>query len=159
MQTMKPAASNRAKNPVDTAASSPVSSHIGFLLNLAHRRFRQAIVDALDGTGLNPGQIAILGALSADHGLSQAELGEITGIEKSSMVLLVDALESSGWVERRPHATDRRAHALELTAGGKRRLQTIGPRLQAAEDGMLTSLTATQRRALLTLLQRIAKPE
>src|SRR5450755_522309 len=116
-----------------SVATEAVSQHIGYLLSRSHQRFRQAIVEALDGSGLNPGQLAVLGALSAASGLSQTELAAVTGIEKSSMVLLVDSLEAAGWVRRRPHATDRRAHALELTAKGEQRLRAVGPRLQAAE--------------------------
>ena len=139
------------------AAADAVSRHVGFLLGRAHQRFRQATVDALEGTGVHPGQLAVLGALSAARGLSQTELAAVTGIEKSSMVLLVDALEAADWVRRRPHQTDRRAYALELTARGEQRLRTIGPKLQAAEARMLASFSAAQRKSLLALLQRMAK--
>ena len=141
------------------AARRDVSTHIGFLLNRAHRRSRQAVVDALAGSGLNPGHVAILGAVSATSGLSQAELGDITGIEKSSMVLLVDALETGGWIRRGPHRNDRRAHALVLTSEGRRRLRTLGPRLQAAEDALLERLTVAERRRLVALLHRFTNDE
>jgi MarR family transcriptional regulator, lower aerobic nicotinate degradation pathway regulator len=151
--TIRRAVSNN-RNPPAAKAAEAASRHAGFLLGRAHQRFRQAIVDALDGSGLNPGQVAVLGALSAARGLSQSELTTVTGIEKSSMVLMIDALEAAGWVRRRPHETDRRAHALELTARGRQRLQAIGPRLQAAEDGLMAALTPAQRRTFLALLQR-----
>jgi DNA-binding MarR family transcriptional regulator len=137
------------------AANETVSQHVGFLLSRSHQRFRQAVVAALDGSGLNPGHIAVLGALSASSGLSQAELTTITGIEKSSMVLLVDGLEASNWVRRRPHQTDRRAYALELTAKGVRQLRAIGPKLVAAEESALATLSPTQRSTLMRLLQRL----
>ncbi|MGN6422178.1 MAG: MarR family transcriptional regulator [Asticcacaulis sp.] len=41
---------------------------------------------------------------------SRSVLSKVTGIEKSSVVLFLDALEKDGWVERRPHPGDRRAH-------------------------------------------------
>ncbi len=152
---------SEAKAAERTAATArrDVETHIGFLLNRAHRRFRQSIVDALDGSGLNPGHVAILGAAAAADGLSQAELGDITGIEKSSMVLLVDALEAGGWVRRTPHRGDRRAYAVQLTTEGRRRLRTLGPRLDAAEDALLERLTPAERRRLVALLQRFTNDE
>ncbi len=141
-------------NDSAAAAREAVSSHVGFLLNRAHRRFRAATLAALDGSGLNPGHVAILGALSSTDGLSQARLTEITGIEKSSMVILVDALEAERWVTRRAHPDDRRAHAVALTASGRRRLRTLGPRLLAAEEALLATFEPRERDRLVALLRR-----
>ena len=137
-------------------AKEIIASHVGFLLNRAHRRFRAATVEALEGSGMNPGQLAILGALSSVEGLSQTELTDVTGIEKSSMVLLLDALEQGRWVRREPHPLDRRAYALTLTAQGRRRLRTIGPRLRTADEALLAPFTMVERRQLVALLQRFA---
>lgn len=156
MVTARRAPPDGGERPAAEIASESAARHVGFLLGRAHQRFRQAIVEALDGSAINPGQLAVLGALSAARGLSQTELSAVTGIEKSSMVLLIDALEAADWVRRRPHRTDRRAHALELTARGEQRLRAIGPKLQAAEERMLAPFGAAQRKTLLTLLQRLA---
>jgi DNA-binding MarR family transcriptional regulator len=144
-----------ATDSVDRARGT-VTEHVGFLLNRAHRRFRAATVEALAGSGMNPGQIAVLGALSSVEGLSQTELTDVTGIEKSSMVLLLDGLEQGRWLRRRPHPHDRRAHALTLTAGGRRRLRAIGTRLRAADEALLAPFTPAERRQLIALLQRFA---
>ena len=156
MTTRRAVSKPAAAEPGGAAvAAESVSRHVGYMLSRAHQRFRQATLEALDGTGVNPGQLAVLGALSAARGLSQTELSAATGIEKSSMVLLIDALEAAGWVRRRPHASDRRAHALELTARGEQRLRVLGPKLQDAEARLLEPLSAAQRKTLLALLQRL----
>lgn len=129
---------------------------LGFLLQRAHNRIREAVIAALDGSGVHPGHLAILGALASQPGLTQRELCTATGIEKSSMVLFLDRLEADGWVERRRHPKDRRAHVVLLTKSGIKRLAALHPRLKSAEEGVLAALSAAQRRQLATLLNRIA---
>jgi DNA-binding MarR family transcriptional regulator len=130
---------------------------VGFLLQRAHHRYREAIVAALAGSGFNPGQLAILAALAKANGVTQRDLIAATGIEKSSMVIFLDRLEEEGWVERRAHAQDRRAHAVHLTKEGKSRLATLGPRLDAIETDFLSALDGADRRKLVDLLRRVGE--
>jgi DNA-binding MarR family transcriptional regulator len=130
---------------------------IGFLLQRAHHRLRDAMLAVLDGTGLHLGHIAILGSLATRGGLTQRQLIEHTGIEKSSMVLFLDALERDGWARRDPHPTDRRAHLVTLTAEGERRLVVIGPKLTATEEKFLGVLSAIEREGLAMSLARLGQ--
>ena len=129
---------------------------IGFQLQRAHARLRGVVLAALEGSDLNPGQLAILGALSARAGLTQRELIAATDIEKSSMVIFLDRLEAQGWIERRSHPTDRRAHAVYLTKAGLSRLAVVGPRLAAAQAKVLDVLDPHEKEDLLRLLQRLS---
>ncbi|HVZ98829.1 MAG TPA: MarR family transcriptional regulator [Caulobacterales bacterium] len=79
----------------------------------------------------------------------------LSGIEKSSVVLFLDALEKDGWVERRPHATDRRAHAVHLTRKGRARFEQVGKRLAAAQEEALAEFSAAERKQLEGLLVRL----
>lgn len=134
---------------------APPSPSIGFLLQRAHHLLRGRMAAELDGSGLHLGHIALLGTMLDAPGLSQRELSLRTGIEKSSMVIFVDALERDGWVRREPHPSDRRAHALFVTAEGATRLAEVGPRLQQAEADFLAALGAAERDALRSTLARL----
>ena len=136
----------------DTAPPSP---SIGFLLQRAHHLLRGRMTAELDGSGLHLGHIALLGTMLDAPGLSQRELSLRTGIEKSSMVIFVDALERDGWVRRAPHPTDRRAHALFVTAAGAARLAEVGPRLRQAEEDYLAVLSTPERDALRSALAKL----
>lgn len=136
-------------------ARDTFSRSIGFLLQRAHQRFRDDVVAALAGSGLNPGQLAIVAALASVNDLSQRELTRLTHIEKSSMVILLNQLEADGWIERRVHPSDGRAHAVHLLDAGRARLGPIGQRLAAAEAGFLQGLSDPERRALAGLLGRL----
>jgi DNA-binding MarR family transcriptional regulator len=56
--------------------------------------------------------------LSVHGGATAVELGEHLGVTKQAAVQLVDELERRGYVERRPHPTDRRARVVVLAARG-----------------------------------------
>lgn len=132
-----------------------VAGRVGFLLQRAHRLLREEALATLEGSGTNPGQLTILGALTVRNDLTQSALTSATGIEKSSMVIFVDALEADGWVERRFDSEDRRARVVHLTAKGRKRLAVLGPRLEAVEERFLSALSRAERLQLVDLLRRL----
>jgi DNA-binding MarR family transcriptional regulator len=129
-------------------------SGLGFLLARAHGAMRQKVAAVLEGSGLHLGHVAILSML-AEQGSTQAALCAATGIEKSSMVLFVDALEQGGWVERQRHPSDRRAYLVVLTSAGRERLAKIGPMLAAAEREALAALSPADQALLADMLTRL----
>jgi DNA-binding MarR family transcriptional regulator len=141
--------------PPTTDIAPPSPPSIGFLLQRAHHLLRDRMTAELEGSGLHLGHVALLGAMLDAPGLSQRELSLRTGIEKSSMVIFVDALEHDGWVRRAPHPTDRRAHALFVTAEGATRLAEVGPRLRQAEEDFLAALSAAERDVLRSSLTKL----
>jgi len=76
------------------------------------------------------------------------------GVDPSTMVSLIDELESAGLAKRRPHPTDRRARAVALTPKGRRVLERGRKMAMQVEDEVLRGLAAAERRELLTLLRR-----
>ena len=91
--------------------------------------------------GLTPQQYQLMLAIKGFPGREWAtvtELAERLQSSHNSVVGLIDRCEANGMVERRPHATDRRAVAVYLTAKGE---ETLG------------KLVATHRQEL----ERLAK--
>jgi DNA-binding MarR family transcriptional regulator len=134
---------------------APSLTSVGYLLHMAQARLRDGVVAALEGSGLHPGQLGVLGALHDGGPMSQKRLGEFTLIEKSTLVLFIDALEAAGWVVRVKDPADRRANLVRLTTEGERKFHELGPRLVAAQDALLAPLDAEERRTLADLLSRI----
>ncbi len=67
-------------------------------------------------------------------------------------VPVIDQLQTRGLVARNPDHTDRRRHAVTLTATGTRLLTRLR---RAAEERLLTPLTTTERRTLHALLTKL----
>ena len=136
-------------------ARSPSLNSVGFLMNRAQMRLREGIVAALEGTGLQPGHLAVLGTLTDCGSMSQRALGELSHIEKSSMVLIIDSLERAGWVRRGRDPNDRRAHLVQMTEDGVRRFESLGQRLVEAQEGFLHALSQRERALLIDLLKQL----
>jgi len=138
-------------------AGDRAASSLGFLLSQvgahAAKRFAQRIAEV----GLHPPLFRVLNAVDAAEGQSQQTIGQAIGAPASRMVAIVDELERSGLVERRPHQSDRRIRALYLTKDG-RRILTQGRRIAAEHEAELAAgLSQADRGRLVTLLQRIVE--
>ena len=83
------------------------------------------------------------------------------GIDPSTLVTLIDALESAGLATRRPHPSDRRAREVAITAKGRRALKRARQMAAEVESEVLRGLSPAQRRELLNLLRKalISAPE
>jgi DNA-binding MarR family transcriptional regulator len=110
--------------------------------------------DLLATVGLTPALFALLNVIGAREGAIQQELGSALGIDRSTMVSLVDQLEGAQLARRRPSATDRRARQVEITPKGRRLLRRARGLISQVEDEVLAGLTADERRELLSLLRR-----
>jgi DNA-binding MarR family transcriptional regulator len=119
---------------------------------LAHKRFSAR----LESIGLTPRMWGALKVLDGEGAITQQGLCKGIGMDPSSMVSTIDELEAKGLVERRPHPTDRRAHALHVTDAGRDTLAR-GKRvaLQAQEE-LLAPLDEQEREQLRGLLLRLA---
>src|SRR3954454_6964204 len=137
-----------------SSAQPPVAEFAGQLLFRLWRASHIRTADALGSVGLTPALFALLNVIGAREGAIQQELGAALGIDRSTMVSLIDQLESEGLAKRRPSATDRRAREVAITPKGRRLLQRARALIARVEDEVLAGLTAKQRHELLTLLRR-----
>jgi DNA-binding MarR family transcriptional regulator len=112
------------------------------------------MAEALESIGLTPALFALLNVLGVREGAIQQELGSAMGIDRSTMVSLLDELEAAGLAERRPHPKDRRAREISITPEGRRLLEQARRMARQVEDEVLGGLTAEERRQLLELLRR-----
>jgi MarR family transcriptional regulator, transcriptional regulator for hemolysin len=110
--------------------------------------------DVLGSVGLTPALFALLNVIGAREGAIQQELGSVLGIDRSTMVSLIDQLEGAGLAKRRPSATDRRAREVGITAKGRRLLERARRLISETEDEVLAGLNAKERGELVSLLRR-----
>jgi DNA-binding MarR family transcriptional regulator len=140
------------------SADRPLDDRLGPLLGRAHLAHRAVTERALADLGLGPREFGALSLLVRHGPLSQQRLGERQGIDRTTMVALVDALERKGLVERRRDPRDRRAYALEATAEGRRVLPLASAAADRAEEEVLAGVAPADRRRLKELLREIVEP-
>jgi DNA-binding MarR family transcriptional regulator len=139
------------------ALHDALARHTGFLLSRTGMLAQRAFAERMAQIGLTPRAWGALNVLEHEGAVTQQSLGRCVGMDPSSMVSIIDELEAEGLVERRRKPQDRRAHALHLTAKGRRTLKkgrTIAGRLQ---DDFLAPLSGEERAQLHDLLLRLAQ--
>jgi DNA-binding MarR family transcriptional regulator len=133
-------------------------SLVGYRLRRAQLAVFQNFVAAMAPFDVTPGQFGVLVVIAENPGLSQSELAAAIGIDRSTMVGVIDRLEARGLVVRAVVPRDRRSYALQLSATGMRKLREIEARVRAHEADIARELTAEERAMLLDLLGRLAPP-
>ena len=148
-----------------TAPSEKEALDIGHLRALLGYHLRRAEVFAfqnfaahLGADGVSPGQLGVLLLVEANPGSNQTRIGKALGIDRSTLVSIIDMLEKRGLIRREPSPTDRRSHALVLSDGGSAFLRAIRPRLDAHEAEIARNLSAAERAQLRDFLRRLVLP-
>jgi DNA-binding MarR family transcriptional regulator len=136
------------------STNSEVTEFAGQLLFRLWRASHTRMAEALRSIGLTPPLFALLNVLGAREGAIQQEIGSAMGIDRSTMVVLIDELEVAGLAKRRAHPKDRRAREVAVTREGRRLLERARRMAVQVEDEVLGGLTAGERDELLALLRR-----
>lgn len=127
---------------------------ISFLLGKLHIRALDLEVHELEPLGIDIKQHAVLTLLADEGPMTQQELGQRLGIDRTTIVTVVDGLDQKDLVERRRSPADRRAYLLTLTPSGRHARQRGQRLVDAAERELLDALDESERRTLTELLGR-----
>ena len=107
--------------------------------------------------GMSFGRIRALRRL-ARRPMSMREFASALDIDPPNATVVVDDLEASGLVRRRPHPTDRRAKLVEATRTGKAMGRKADAILSTPPPG-LSALGADDLEALRRILEAVAAPK
>ena len=145
-----------ARNSESVEAVTPPFRSVAFMLSSLGYTVSRRFHEVLRPLELEPGEFALLRAVSASDGEAQNALAERLHISPSWMVAIVDELEKRGLLERKPHARDRRVRNLHLTAAGKKLLRQAERQAEQFDRQVGDQLTEAELEQLLDLLDRVA---
>ena len=129
---------------------------LNLLLMRVARAHRTMAASMLSRVGLHPGQEALLMELWDQDGRTQANLAAALGVEPPTVTKMLQRMEATGLVQRRPDPTDRRAMRVFLTTKGRRlrgRVEKIWADLEERTVGDLSDRQRSSLRSLLTTLE------
>ncbi|MFI2205492.1 MarR family winged helix-turn-helix transcriptional regulator [Streptomyces sp. NPDC020192] len=143
------------KDDGGAAVEELLGARLGYLLKHAQLRLAEHAGPALARFGLDARELAVLVVLAAGRPLSQSEAARRLGVDRTTMVALIDALEDKGLVERRRSAEDRRRNVVELTQRGKLVRAEAEEAREAAEREFLAPLGEKDAARLVKALQAL----
>lgn len=104
---------------------------------------------------MTPGQFGVLTLISSNQNPSQSAVARALGVERSTMVAVIDGLENRNLVIRQPSMTDRRSNALVLSDKGKVLVEKAIEMAIVAEEETGAALSEEESVQLLTLLRKL----
>ena len=106
-------------------------------------------------SGLTPRQFAVVTTIAEEEGLTQTELVERTGIDRSTLAEIVGRLLGRGLIHRKRAKEDARAYAIKLTSQGWKSLRDAEPAATATDARLVAALPPSKRQDFVDLLNLI----
>lgn len=131
------------------------------LLGYSLRRTQSAVFAdfaatfARAGEALTPGEFGLLVLVDRNAGLSQMTLARALGIDRSTLVPILNRLQGRGLLVRRASPTDGRTHALGLTPLGEKALGRFAKLVKAHEKRIASGLSSVETLKLIELLEKV----
>jgi MarR family transcriptional regulator, 2-MHQ and catechol-resistance regulon repressor len=105
--------------------------------------------------GIGFSDFAVLEVLLHKGPTAVNAIGEMVHLTSGSITSAVDRMEARGLVERRSHATDRRARVVHLTPAGRKLIECAFADHEAAMERATAGLTPEERAQAIELLKKL----
>ena len=149
------------KNSAEQSASASVLSlgllegFLGFRLRMAHTALYRDFSTAMADLNLTQKQCAVLVLLDANPGVSQIEIAAALGMDRASMMALVDRLDQRNLIKRQRSKIDKRRQELRLNALGVKILAEALVLINQHEERFLRKFTRAEQQRLKNDLKRL----
>jgi DNA-binding MarR family transcriptional regulator len=149
-----PATATAATTAAGATGATGVTD-VSFLLQHTAHVLTTRMTAALAEIGMSPRAHCVLAHAAAAE-RTQAQIAELSDLDKTTMVVTVDLLERAGLAERVPSATDRRARIIRLTAAGRDAVAAGQRIVDQVHADVLGALPAEERGPFVAALTRLA---
>lgn len=127
------------------------------LLHRAEQCASEIFVEEMGSDDLTPRQYAVLVTVAENEGLSQTQLVEHTGIDRSTIADITRRLLKKGLLQRRRTRDDARAYSVKLTDKGWEAIKAANPAIRRIDERLLAALPGPQRDSFIEFLSTIVK--
>ena len=148
MQFTRKTTSTRKKNSKNIPL---LRDYFGYSLFKASARLRSLMDQALAKYEMQSHHLGIIKLLQLKGSISQIQIGDELGIDKASMVKLIDQLEKEKYVSRQTDKKDRRIKNIILTNKGIKTIQQCDSVKKNVETQFFSKLASEE----VTLLKRL----
>ncbi|MBE8516496.1 MarR family transcriptional regulator [Amycolatopsis sp. H6(2020)] len=142
-----------------SSAPLAVTQRLGYLLKHAQLRLAELAEPLYAPLGVTGRQLALLTLFGDGPARSQQDGAARLGVDRTTMVALVDELEAKGLVRREVAPGDRRKRLVLLTPEGERVREAGADLTRQAEGLLLEPLSAEDAERLRTALHQVVRVE
>jgi DNA-binding MarR family transcriptional regulator len=128
---------------------------LGYRLRRAQGAMHRHFMAAVASLDLTQKQAATLWLINGNPGVAQVSVAAALGMDRATMMSIVDRLEERGLVIRKRSSTDRRRQELYLTPAGQNTLRKAKARIAKHEERFKMLFTPAELEALLAALKKL----
>ncbi len=140
-----------AKEQVKKLEKSPYH-----LLKRAAQHAANIYMSDVGKRGLTQRQYTVLTAVEAGDGMSQTDLVNLTGIDRSTLADMISRLVSQGYLQRKRSKEDARTNIVRLSAAGRKALASAQPGAADVDKQILAAIPAGKRKEFIQMLGLLA---
>ncbi len=148
-------AATAKRETTDRIDYGPLEHWIGFHLRMAQFSAFQAFTRRTRDLELSPGRFSALTVIGHNPGISQTQLSQSIGSDKSTLTPAIEELVRRNLVRRTRTPADKRTYRLMLTAQGEKVLRELTARAVAHERDLDAIVGVRDRPQFLRALRRI----
>lgn len=139
----------------DDGPGPELQARLGYLLKHAFFELEELHTVHLARCAVNLRELSVLLLLDGREPESQQQAAGRLGVDRTTMVGLLDGLEGKGLLARQPDPADRRRNVVVLTNAGRRALKDAKTASDRAERELLADLSPQEAGQLRALLARV----
>lgn len=140
---------------VENVDTSYLESLVGYNARRAALAVIEVFLERMAVYDLRPVDFSVLSLITHNPGITSRQLCSTLSILPPNLVGMINALEKRELISRRPHPRDGRAMGLHLTPTGQNLVRDAEQTAAELESEVAGRLTATERKTLIRLLQKI----
>jgi DNA-binding MarR family transcriptional regulator len=128
---------------------------LGFNIRRAQIALWRDFAHSVGEGEIRPGAFSLMLLVSANPGIAQIDIANQLGVDKATVVALIDRLESEGWMSRTRSSEDRRRQNIRLTPEGTKVYKMLRKQMIEHERKFVERFTPQELRTLISLLKRL----
>jgi DNA-binding MarR family transcriptional regulator len=128
---------------------------LGYNLRRAHQLSWRTYVSFIGKQKIRPGLFSLMCLVRSNPSISQIELGTHLGVDKTSIVALLDRLERAGLIQRKRSTRDRRRQGICLTEAGVEEFESLVAQVRQLERHMASRFRPQELKQFLGYLRRM----
>jgi len=129
---------------------------IGRRLGIVAKQFIGVMYKTLKDIDIGTNFIVIVLINKTGGTLTQQELANECGLDKTNVFRIIDSLEEKGYVIRAPKLDDRRAYIIKLTPKGRKIIPIIHKAINELNKKALAEISNEQQRLFFKTLDKIS---
>ncbi len=130
---------------------------IGRRLGIVAKQFISVMYKTLSHIDIGTNFIVILLIYKTGGTLTQQELADECGLDKTNVLRIIDTLEEKGLLKRAPKLDDRRAYIIKLTPKGKKLIPVINKAIGDLNKKALDGISEGQQKSFFKTLDKISQ--